>query len=73
MPVHLEPDWGRHRRFKNDYATDIILNCKSLEDDAKFAKKWNLNELSVRQIRLGLRWKKLRSQLMSPMGIILQK
>ena len=63
MPVQLEPDWGRKRRFATDYATDIILNCKSKEDDPKFAKKWGMSVLSVRQIRLGLRWKSLRSQL----------
>ena len=63
MPIHLENDWGRKRRFPTDYATDIILHCKTAEDEPKFAKKWGLAVFSVKQIRLGLRWRKLRSEL----------
>jgi hypothetical protein len=65
MPIQLELDWGRKRRFKEQEAAarDIILNCKSVPDETVFAAKYKMSTLSVKNIRLGLRWKKLRSEL----------
>ena len=66
MPVHLEADWGRSRRHdpeEEKKATEIILGAKTVADDAIFAKKLHMNPYSVRNIRLGLRWKKLRQEL----------
>ena len=64
MPIQLEPDWGRKRRYKGaDYAKDIILHCKTPADEVEFAKKHNLKPTTVRNIRNGLRWRKLRKQL----------
>jgi hypothetical protein len=63
MPVHLESDWGRKRRLSSEHAVDIILNCKTEADDFIFANKWRMSIASVKQIRLGKRWGKLRSKL----------
>jgi hypothetical protein len=52
-------------RFKVERASDIILHCKSPKDDSTFSEKWKLSILTVRNIRIRRRWKKLRKQLES--------
>jgi hypothetical protein len=66
MPIKLELDWGRSRRLvlgDENKAREIILGAKTVEDDTIFANKLSLSPHTVRNIRLGIRWKKLRKEL----------
>jgi hypothetical protein len=64
--MQFEPNWGRKRASyapKIKRATDIILNCKTMEDDPVFAEKHGVSVRHVQAIRLGLSWKELRKKL----------
>jgi hypothetical protein len=63
MAFYIDHTWGRKRRFPIHEVRDIILNCKTQEDDEKFAKKYNRTKANVGQIRLGKRWASLRKEI----------
>jgi hypothetical protein len=46
-----------------EQATDIILNCRTANDDGGYAEKYGLHREYVRKIRTGRHWWWLREEL----------
>lgn len=60
----LDPDWSRSSRYDEEYrkqVLDVQLNCKTVDDELYFAKKYGKTRQWAKSIRLGLRWAKQRS------------